>query len=97
MASGRLFYTRAASTRLQMLPAEQRLHVETHLENLALLVGTSPPERLSHLLSREEEGFVAFIKGVRVLFVVDSTARTLLIHSIEEALEDGRRDMPSGP
>lgn len=87
MARRRLFYTRSARTRLQMLPVELRLHVENHLENLALLVRSQQPEDLSHLLEREEEGFITWSKGVRVLFVVDSTARTLLIHAIE-ALDD---------
>jgi hypothetical protein len=83
MASEQLQYTRAARARLQALPAEVRLYLETHLENLALLVEATSPERLLQLLARNEEGFVASVQGTRVHFVVNAAARTLLVHRIE--------------
>ncbi|WP_224363719.1 hypothetical protein [Hyalangium versicolor] len=97
MRHPRLFYTRAARRRLQGLPAEVRLHLENHLENLALLVKASPPERLPQFLARVEEGFVTAVKGVRVLFVVDATARTLLIHRIEVLPGDRPEPAPPAP
>jgi hypothetical protein len=60
-----------------------RLHLETHLENLALLVEATSPERLLQLLARQEEGFVTAVEGARVLFVVNAATRTLLVHRIE--------------
>ena len=74
MRYGRLHYTRAARTRLQMLPPEVRLNLENHLENISELVRVLPPERLLQFLARGEEGFVTAVEGVRVLFVVDATA-----------------------
>ena len=97
MRHARLHYTRAARTRLQALPPEVRLDLETHLENLAVLVRESPPQRLLQLLARGEEGFVTAVKGVRVLFVVDATVRTLLIHRIEALPGDEREASPSAP
>jgi hypothetical protein len=83
MGQAQLQYTRAARKRLKALPAEVRLHLETHLENLALLIGATSPERLPQLLAREEEGFVTAMQGARVHFVVNAAARTLLVHRIE--------------
>jgi hypothetical protein len=79
----RLLYTRAARARLQALPAEVRLHLETHMANLALLVEGLAPERLPQLLAHEDESFVTAVPGARVLFVVAPTARALLVHRIE--------------
>ncbi|WP_224248628.1 hypothetical protein [Hyalangium gracile] len=97
MRHPRLLYTRAASRRFQVLPPELRVHLETHLENLALLVRASSPERLPRLLAREEDGFVTAVRGMRVHFVVDATARTLLIHRLEAPTPDGREATPSTP
>jgi hypothetical protein len=83
MGQGQLQYTRAARVRLQVLPAEARLYLETHLENLALLIESVSPERLLQLLARDEEGFVTSVQGTRVHFVVNAAARTLLVHRIE--------------
>jgi hypothetical protein len=85
MRNQRLLYTRAARTQLQKLPAELRLHVETHLENLALWVEATSPERLSSVLRRDEEGFVTVVRGVQVHFVMNALARTLLIHRLAQA------------
>ncbi len=83
MGQGQLQYTRAARVRLRGLPAEVRLHLETHLENLALLIGATSPERLLQILTRDEEGFVTLVQGARVHFVVNAAARSLLVHRIE--------------
>jgi len=82
MRNPRLLYTRAAQTRLQRLPLELRLHVETHLENLALLAEATLPERLSEVLTRTEDGFVSEVRGVRVYFVMNAVARTLLVYRL---------------
>ncbi len=82
MGYEQLQYTRAARVRLQMLPVEARLYLETHLENLALLIEAVSPERLLQLLARDEEGFVTTVHGAQVHFVVNAAARTLLVHRI---------------
>ena len=83
MRQRRLLYTRAAKARLHRLSAQTRLHLETHLENLALLAEQLPPERLSLFLEREEEGFATTVEGVRVLFAVSAVTHALLIHRIQ--------------
>ena len=88
---GRLLYTRAARTRLRSLPPEVRLHLETHLENLALLLEGLPPERLLHLFAREDEDFVTWVSGSRVRFVVAPASRALLVHRIEPPLIAGEQ------
>ena len=89
----RLLYTRAARVRLQAMPAEVRMHLETHMENLALLIEGLPPERLPQLLAHEEESFVTFVPGARVRFVIAPSTHTLLIHRIE-ALPAGEAQSP---
>lgn len=83
MGHEQLQYTRAAQRRLQMLPAEVRVHLETHLENLALLIGATSPGRLLELLARDEEGFVTSVEGAQVHFVVNAAACTVLVHRLE--------------
>jgi hypothetical protein len=83
MGTEQLQYTRAAQRRLQALPAELRLHLETHLENLSLLIEATPPERLLQLLVRDEEGFVTSMQGTQVHFVVNTATRTVLVHRLE--------------
>ncbi len=83
MGKGQLQYTRAARGRLRVLPAEVRLHLETHLENLALLIGATSPERLLQILTRDEEGFVTTVQEARVHFVVNAAALSLLVHRID--------------
>lgn len=82
MSRDRLLYTRAAKVRLDLLPAEVRVHLETHLENLALLTETMP-DRLPVMLERGEDGFVTMVQGIRVYLTVDTSARSILIHRIE--------------
>lgn len=82
MSRDRLLYTRAAKVRIDMLPVEVRVHLETHLENLALLMEATP-ERLPTMLERGEDGFITTVQGVRVLFTVDTSARSLLVHRVE--------------
>jgi len=82
MAHDRLLYTRAAKVRLDQLPVEARVHLETHLENLSLFLEAAP-DRLPGMLDRIEDGFVTTVQDVRVLFTVDTSARTLLVHRVE--------------
>jgi hypothetical protein len=82
MSRDRLLYTRAAKVRIDMLPVEVRVHLETHLENLALLTEATP-DRLPAMLERGEDGFFTAVQGVRVHLTVDTAARTILIHRIE--------------
>jgi hypothetical protein len=90
MQQRRLFYTRAAKARLHMLPAQARLLLETHLENLALLAARLPPERLPLFVAREEDGFSTQVEGLRAHFAVSTAAHALLIHRIEaESMEEG--------
>lgn len=100
MRHPRILYTRAARRRLQALPPEVRLHVETHLENLVLLVRASPPAQLPQLLARGEEGeegFVTAVPGARVHYVIDAVARTLLIHRLEALPGSERGSTSSAP
>jgi len=75
-----------------------RLHVETHLENLALLAQATSPERLSSVLHRDEEGFVTVVVGVQVHFVLHAAGRTLLVHRLaqEPAYAWGPLESPAG-
>lgn len=91
MRHERVLYTRSAKARLRALPLEVRVHLETHVSNLALLLEAMPPERLTQLLKRTEEGFVTAVPEARVLFTVAPGARTLLVHRIEE-LSESRGD-----
>ncbi|MCP3137673.1 hypothetical protein [Pyxidicoccus xibeiensis] len=79
----RLLFSRRAERQLRRLPGEVRIHLETHLENLALLMGSTVP--LKHLLSRlerTEEGFVTTVEGIDVSFALDTVLRVLLVHCI---------------
>jgi hypothetical protein len=88
MSRDRLLYTRAAKVRIELLPVEVRVHLETHLENLALLMEATP-EWLPSLLERIEDGFVTTVQGARVLFTVDTSARSLFVYRVES--------FPGGP
>ncbi|MDY7229757.1 hypothetical protein [Hyalangium rubrum] len=90
MGHERMMYTRSAKSRLRTLPVEVRVHLETHLANLALLVEAMPPERLPELLPRTEEGFVTTMQETRVLFTVNTAGRTMLVHRIELLTEAQR-------
>jgi hypothetical protein len=94
MRHRRLLYTRAARTRLHTLPAQVRLHLETHLENLALLAQQLPPERLSLFLTRVEEGFATEVEGIRAYFTVDTAAHALFIHRLSGEPMEAREDAP---
>lgn len=89
MSLERLHYTRAAKARISLLSVEVRVHLETHLENLALVLEATP-DRLPTLLKRSEDGFVTTVQGVRVLFTVDTSARSLLVHRVESFPEPVR-------
>ncbi len=77
-------YTRSARVRLEALPLEVQLHLETHLENLALLAETTSPQLLSSVLTRDgEEGFITAVSGAQARFVLNAVAGILLVYRIE--------------
>ncbi|WP_163993146.1 hypothetical protein [Pyxidicoccus caerfyrddinensis] len=79
----RLFFSRRAERQLQRLPGEVRVHLETHLENLALLMGSAVPlGQILDRMERDEEGFVTTVEGVRLSFALDTVLRVLLVHCI---------------
>ena len=87
----RLFFSRRAERQLQRLPGEVRVHVETHLENLALMLrSTLPLSQLLSRLEREEDGFVTTVEGKRVSFALDTVLRVLLVHCIEPVADETR-------
>ena len=67
------------------------MHLETHLENLTLLMGSAVPlAQFLARLEREEDGFVTTVEGVRVSFALDTVLRVLLVHYIEPLADDKR-------
>ncbi|CAM3091779.1 hypothetical protein G4177_22650 [Corallococcus sp. ZKHCc1 1396] len=79
----RLFYSRRAERQLQRLPGEVRLHLETHLENFALLLRSAVSlEPVLSRMKRVDDGFVTTVEGLRVSFALDSVLRVLLVHCI---------------
>ena len=82
MRRDRIFYTRTAKGGLDLLPVEARMHLETHLGNLTLVLEATP-ERLPQLLAHVEGAFVTTVQGARALFTVDTSARSLLVHRVE--------------
>jgi hypothetical protein len=80
------------------------MYLETHLENLAVLMGSAVPlSPVLERLERTEEGFVSTVHGIRVSFALDTFLRVLLVHAIEPAAEaerslrGERRDSLSAP
>ncbi len=87
----RLFFSRRAERQLQRLPGQVRLHVETHLENLVLMMrSTLPLTQLLSRLEREEDGFITTVEGMRVSFALDTVLRVILVHCIEPMPEEDR-------
>jgi mRNA-degrading endonuclease RelE of RelBE toxin-antitoxin system len=87
----RLFFSRRAERQLQRLPGEVRVHLETHLENLALMLGsTLPVSQVLSRLEREEDGFVTQVEGIRVSFALDAVLRVLLVHGLEQTEESAK-------
>ncbi len=88
----RLFYSRRAERQPRRLPGEVRLHVETHLENLTLLLGSrGRVERVVAQLERSEEGFVSTVEGTRVSFTLDTALRAVFVDSV---VPEGLQDRP---
>lgn len=86
MPCHRPFYSRRAERQLRGLTGELRLQVETHMENLSLLLGslTSMDQALPRLRRDDEgEGFVTDVEGTRVFFTLDAAMRVLLVHGVE--------------
>jgi mRNA-degrading endonuclease RelE of RelBE toxin-antitoxin system len=87
----RLFYSRRAERQLRRLPGEVRLHVETHLENVTLLLGSlGRVERMISQLERTEDGFVSTVEGFRVSFTLDTALRAVFVDSVISAEQEGR-------
>lgn len=84
MRRGRIFIAQSAEFQLKRLPEDVRLHIETHLENLALVLEQDAPEALLARLPREDEGFVADVGGALIYFSVDTTLRALTVQRLEQ-------------
>jgi hypothetical protein len=85
----RLFYSRRAERQLRRLPGVMRLHVDTHLENLTMLLGSmGRVERMIAQLERTEEGFVSTVEGVRISFTLDTALRAVFVDSVIPEQED---------
>ncbi|QSQ25424.1 hypothetical protein JY651_11060 [Pyxidicoccus parkwayensis] len=84
----RLLISRRAERQLQRLPGEVRVHLETHLENLASLLGSPLPlAQVLARLERGEEGFTTTVEGMRLSFALDTVLRVILVHNIAPASE----------
>lgn len=94
MRRGRIFISQAAEFRLKRLPEDMRLHIETHLENLAMVLEQDAPEVLLARLPRADEGFVATVGDAVVLFSVDTTLRALTVQRIDVQEPPRREDVP---
>lgn len=84
MRRGRIFIAQSAESQLKRLPEDLRLHIETHLENLVLVLEQEPPEALLTRMTREDEGFVAHVGTTRILFSVDTSLRALTVQRLEQ-------------
>ncbi len=96
----RLFYSRRAERQLRRLPGVVRLHVETHVENLSMLLGSlGRVERMISQLERTEEGFTSTVEGVRITFTLDTALRAVFVDSVIPVQEDRQpgQDFPPGP
>jgi mRNA-degrading endonuclease RelE of RelBE toxin-antitoxin system len=86
MRRSRIFIARSAESQLKRLPEDVRLHIETHLENLVMVLEQEPPEALLTRMTREDEGFVANVGTTRILFSVDTSLRALTVQRLEQQL-----------
>lgn len=85
----RLFYSRRAERQLQRLPGEVRLHLETHLENFALVMRSAVSlEPILSRLQRTEDGFVMTVEGLEVSFALDTALRVLLVHCVQPVVQE---------
>lgn len=72
-----------------MLPGEARLHLETHLENLALVMRSAASmEQFLSRLERTEDGFVMRVDGLEVSLALDTALRVLLVHCVQPVVHD---------
>jgi hypothetical protein len=83
MRHGRIYISQSAEFQLKRLPEDVRLHIETHLENLASVLEQDAPEVLLARLPRAEDGFLASAGGASIHFSVDTTIRALTVQRIE--------------
>jgi hypothetical protein len=74
--------------------------VETHVENLSMLLGSlGRVERMISQLERTEEGFTSTVEGVRITFTLDTALRAVFVDSVIPVQEDRQpgQDFPPGP
>ncbi|MFP2926553.1 hypothetical protein ACLESO_15290 [Pyxidicoccus sp. 3LG] len=89
----RLFFSKRAERQRQRLPREVRVHVETHLENLALLLDSGMPlSRVLARLERTDDGFVSKVEGARLSLALDTATRIVLVVSVEPV--SGEEQLP---
>lgn len=89
----RIFFSRRAERQLQRLPGGVRLDVETHLENLTLLLGSlGRVERVIAQLERSEDGFVSTVEGAQISFTLDTALRAVFVDSVIPTQPGGFRD-----
>lgn len=84
MRRGRIFIAHSADTQLKRLPEDMRLHIETHLENLVMVLEQEQPEALLTRMTREDDGFVAQVGTTRILFSVDTSLCALTVQRLEQ-------------
>ncbi|MFP2907252.1 hypothetical protein ACLESD_19830 [Pyxidicoccus sp. 3LFB2] len=84
MRRGRIFIAQSAEFQLKRLPEDMRLHIETHLENLVMVLEQDAPEALLTRLAREDDGFVANVGTTRIYFSVDTSLRALTVQRLEQ-------------
>ncbi len=84
MRHGRIFIAQSAEFQLKRMPRDMQLHIETHLENLVMVLEQEAPEALLTRLTREDEGFVANVGATRILFSVDTSLRALTVQRLEQ-------------
>ncbi|WP_164017674.1 hypothetical protein [Pyxidicoccus trucidator] len=84
MRRGRIFIAQSAEFQLKRLPEDMRLHVETHLENLVMVLEQEPPEALLTRMTREDDGFIANVGATRIFFSVDTSLRALTVQRLEQ-------------
>jgi hypothetical protein len=94
MHPGRIFIAQSAEFQLKRLPEDVRLHIETHLENLASALEQGAPEQLLARLQRVEDGFVANVGAALIFFSVDANLRALTVQRLEQV--DVRPEGSSG-
>ena len=84
------YIPRHVRTLLATFPAGQRLEIETHIENLAMMVAGAPT-RVFATLPTDGDFFQTEVAGVRVFFTVDPGTGVVFVQRITEGAAEGRR------